>query len=211
MNEYFFSNEATDQLVETLAERLLNGAVVLLPTDTVYGLAVSPEHPDAVDRLYSIKQRPRHKRLPNMMHSRDALLEAGLTLNETAEKLLTSPLIPGSVTLVLPFGSGKKPSWVGTFEDLAIRIPNEAYLLDVLARTGPLYVTSANVHGLETPPTAAETLKQLEEKPDVVMHGPERASTPSTIVRCIGTPEVLREGIIPSSEIYSLLQQERHH
>jgi len=87
--------------VDDIVECLENGGVVLLPTDTVYGLAVSPKFDKSIDRLFALKRRPRTVNLPIMVASDAELEPLGFEISESARRLLRSPLIPGSLTLAM--------------------------------------------------------------------------------------------------------------
>jgi L-threonylcarbamoyladenylate synthase len=192
----------TDFIVECLK----NGGVVLLPTDTVYGLAVSPEFDESIDRLFALKRRPRNVNLPIMVAS-DAELEAlGFEVSESARRLLRSPLIPGSLTLAMGFRSDYRPSWLAGRDEAAVRIPNDERLLSVLRKTGPLLVTSANAHSAETPDNVADILAQLDGAPDLSIDGGKLRTTASTLVNCrVDPPAIERLGVVPESEVLKYL------
>jgi L-threonylcarbamoyladenylate synthase len=94
-----------DGLINEIVECLGNGGVVLLPTDTVYGLAVSPNFDQSIDRLFALKRRPRNVNLPIMVASDAELEPLGFEVSESARRLLRSPLIPGSLTVAMVFRS----------------------------------------------------------------------------------------------------------
>src|ERR1043166_2154602 len=148
--------------VDDIVECLENGGVVLLPTDTVYGLAVSPKFDKSIDRLFALKRRPRTVNLPIMVASCADLEPLGFEISESARRLLRSPLIPGSLTLAMGFSSDYRPHWLIGRDEAAIRIPNDDRLLAVLRRTGPLLVTSANAHSADTPDNIRDILAQLD-------------------------------------------------
>src|ERR1051326_4055227 len=91
--------------VDDIVECLENGGVVLLPTDTVYGLAVSPKFYKWMDRFFALKRRPRTVNLPIMVASDAEREPLGFQISESARRLLRSPLIPGSLTLAMGFSS----------------------------------------------------------------------------------------------------------
>lgn len=165
---------------------LLDGKVALLPTDTVYGLAASPLHPDGVDRIFMIKGRPKQVNLPIMVHTGDHLASLGFDINPFAKKLLHSPFIPGGLTLVLGFDPAlPRAPWLEGREEAAIRIPADQWLLQVLEGTGPLLVTSANAHGSKASMgNVAEILAEIHQQPDVVIDHGILSTIPSTIVNC---------------------------
>ena len=192
--------------VERIVECLQTGGVVLLPTDTVYGLAVSPEFDDSISRLFALKRRPRNVNLPIMVAS-DAELEAlGFEVSDSARRLLRSPLIPGSLTLAMGFSSDYRPAWLAGRDEAAVRIPNDERLLAVLRKAGPLLVTSANAHSAETPDNVADILAQLDGAPDLSIDGGTLHTTASTLVNCrVDPPAIERLGVVPESEVLKYL------
>lgn len=192
--------------IEEIVECLGRGGVVLLPTDTVYGLAVSPNFDQSIDRLFALKRRPRNVKLPIMVAS-DAELEAlGFKVSDSARRLLSSPLIPGSLTLAMGFSSDYRPAWLAGREEAAVRIPDDERLLSVLRKTGPLLVTSANAHSAETPDNVADILAQLDGAPDLSIDGGTLRTTASTLVNCrVDPPRIERVGVVPESEVLKYL------
>lgn len=189
------------------ARRVLGACgVVLLPTDTVYGLAVSPDHDDAIDRLFVLKQRPRQRNLPVMVDSPARLAPLGVAIGEGARRLLESDLMPGPLTVVLGFGHEGPCSWLEGRREVAVRIPSEPFMLDLLRAVGPLLVTSANLHGLPTMQTVADILLQLAQEPELAVDGGQRENVPSSLVNCaVDPPVVEREGIVSRSRIREIL------
>ena len=189
------------------AHRVLgSGGVVLLPTDTVYGLAVSPDHDDAIDRLFVLKQRPRQRNLPVMVDSPARLVPLGVRVGEGARRLLESDLMPGPLTVVLGFGHEGPCSWLEGRHEVAVRIPADPFMLELLRTAGPLLVTSANLHGLPTMQTVADILLQLEHEPALAVDGGRREGVPSSLVNCAVEPPVIeREGIVRQSRIMEIL------
>lgn len=192
--------------IEEIVECLGRGGVVLLPTDTVYGLAVSPNFDQSIDRLFALKRRPRNVNLPIMVAS-DAELDAlGFNVSDSARRLLSSPLIPGSLTLAMGFSSDYRPAWLAGREEAAVRIPDDERLLSVLRKTGPLLVTSANAHSAETPDNVADILAQLDGAPDLSIDGGTLRTTASTLVNCrVDPPRIERVGVVPESEVLKYL------
>ena len=192
--------------IEKIVECLATGGVVLIPTDTVYGLAVSPNFDESISRLFALKRRPRNVNLPIMVAS-DAELELlGFEVSKAARRLLRSPLIPGSLTLAMGFSSDYRPSWLAGRDEAAVRIPNDERLLSVLRKTGPLLVTSANAHSAGTPDNVEDILAQLDGAPDLAIDGGTLRTTASTLVNCrIDPPAIERIGVVPESEVLKYL------
>jgi len=193
-------------MVQKIVTCLKSGGVVLIPTDTVYGLAVSPNFDKSIDRLFALKRRPRNVNLPIMVSSEAELEPLGFAISESAKRLLQSPLIPGSLTLAMGFRSDYQPRWLMGREEAAVRIPNDDRLLAVLRNTGPLLVTSANAHSAETPDNVQEILAQLDGAPDLTIDGGTLCTTASTLVNCrVDPPVIERIGVVPESEVLKYL------
>jgi len=192
--------------IEKAIASLKTGGIALLPTDTVYGLAVSPDFPDAVHRLARIKGRPSGQHFPIMVASPDDLIALGIEINQHATRLLNSQHVPGPLTLALGFRDGPLVPWLNDRVEVGIRIPDDARMLEILRKTGPLLVTSANKHGQPPGETIQVILAQLDESPDVIIDGGILHTVPSTLVNCRCQPPVVeRVGGIPEEEIQEIL------
>ena len=182
---------------EELVACLRGGGVVLVPTDTVYGLAVQPGNADAIERLFKLKNRPPERQLPVMVASAQHVAALGVTISRAAQKLLHSPFVPGALTIAFGFGEGVRPAWLDGRDEVAVRIPNHARMLAILRGAGPLFVTSANAHGQQTPSETAAILAQLHGAPDLVIEGGTIGVVPSTLVNCRREPPAIeREGVV---------------
>jgi L-threonylcarbamoyladenylate synthase len=176
---------------------LQRGDLVLMPTDTVYGVAADAFTPDAVTKLLAAKNRGRSMPVP-------VLIGEASTLNGLVQKLppvarqLADAFWPGGLTLVVEHA--RSLAWdLGEAEGtVAIRLPDDELTRELLAQTGPLAVSSANRSGRPAATTAQEAVDQLGEHAQVVLDGgPRTGSAASTIVDCTGpTPRLLRFGAI---------------
>lgn len=194
--------------INKIVETLQSGGVVLIATDTVYGLAAMPSIPEAVERVYALKERPRQMHLPIMVADLIDLEAMGLDVNQAATRLMYSSLVPGAVTLVLGFREdAKRPDWLQGREEVAVRIPDNERLLAVLRLTGPLLVTSANKHGSPSTPSRVEDiLAELNGSPNLVVEDGIGKEIPSTIVNFRGEPaKIERLGLITIDEINKVL------
>lgn len=184
---------------------LLDGGVVLLPTDTVYGLAVHPERPGAKAKLFAMKGRPGDRNLPVMVASVADLEKIGVIVTEAARRLFAA-FAPGPITVAMGLDIGMTPDWLDGRVEVGVRIPADPALLALLDAAGPLLVTSANRHGRETPATAVEVLAGLVEPPDLVIDGGPRPVVPSTLVNCnLPRPEIERLGVVTAQDIGKVL------
>lgn len=183
--------------VDAAVGALQRGELVVLPTDTVYGLAADAFSPGAVAALLETKGRSRDMPVP-------VLVGAWTTLDGLADEVTdrTRELVqahwPGGLTLVVR--AARSLSWdLGeTRGTVAVRMPLHPVALAVLARTGPLAVSSANRSGLPVAPDAAEAARQLGTAVSVYLDGGTSAGGPaSTIVDLTGElPRLLRVGAV---------------
>lgn len=191
---------------ERVVETLRGGGIVLLPTDTVYGLAVHPVHgAGALPRLFAMKRRPLSRNLPIMVASAGQAEALGADVTGPARRLLAA-FSPGPLTLALRLDQQAAPDWLAGRDEIAVRIPDDLLLLEVLRTVGPLLVTSANLHAQETPESMRQVLDQLDGEPDLALDGGVRATVPSTLVNCnLPNPAVERVGAVPADQIAKVL------
>jgi L-threonylcarbamoyladenylate synthase len=198
--------ERVREEVARAAECLLAGGVVLLPTDTVYGLAVHPEQDEAITRLFAMKGRPCSVNLPVMISSRDDITALGGVLSRAAELLLESKYVPGPLTLAVGVSAPDLAPWLRGRVEFAVRMPDDERLLAILRITGPLLVTSANLHSEQVRESVPEILSTLVSEPDLVINDGNRDTVPSTLVNCrLVPPMVERVGAVLEEEIEAIL------
>ena len=187
----------------TRARRSLEqGGVVLLPTDTVYGLAALPSDERALERLFRIKRRPRAHHLPFLIADAGQLAGLGAVVTTAARRLMAPPYMPGPLTVALAVDRERRPPWLEERDEVAVRMPDDPFMLALLAATGPLAATSANLHAAGTDRTVARILLQLAAAPDLAVDGGPRETVPSTVVNCaVDPPRVEREGVVPAASI----------
>ncbi|RFA14534.1 threonylcarbamoyl-AMP synthase [Subtercola boreus] len=188
------------------------GELVVIPTDTVYGLAADAFDPRAVQRLLDAKGRTRQSPPPVLIPDVRTLEALAESLSPAARELTTA-FWPGGLTIVVKARSSLMWDLGETHGTVALRQPNGPLALELLAETGPLAVSSANLTGQPAAASAAEALGMLGESVSVYLDSghPEADSAasssivalPSTIVDATHPEEVriIREGAIPSSEI----------
>lgn len=183
---------------------LLGGQMVVVPTDTVYGIAVRVDDGDALNRLFDLKGRDRAKPIAVLVASPDEAERLGIF--DERSRRLAEHFWPGAMTLVV----NRQPAFVhelgGGRGTIGIRCPNHRDMLDLLERTGPLAVTSANVSGATTPHTAAGVSAELGDQVALVVDGGTLGGAPSTVVDCTTEfPDVLREGPISRADLRAAL------
>ena len=173
------------------------GELVVLPTDTVYGIGADAFTPTAVDALLAAKGRGRDLPVPVLVSSAPMVSALAGELSEAGHKLVDA-FWPGSLTLVVRHTPGLAWDLGDTRGTVALRMPDHPVALALIAETGPLAVSSANRTGEPPATTAAAARDQLTEDVAVYLDGGTcAAGVPSTIVDLTGDrPRVLRQGAI---------------
>jgi L-threonylcarbamoyladenylate synthase len=184
---------------------LQEGGVVAFPTDTVYGLGAAVNLPQAVARVYEVKERPKNMPLPLLLADKSQIEEVAEPVPPIAW-LLAAKFLPGGLTIVL-FKSKSVPDTVtGGGKTVAIRIPAHPIPLALIRGVGtPIVGTSANLSGKPSALTAEEVYAQLDGRVDLIIDGGRcPGGRESTIVDLTGeTPIILREGAISQEELES--------
>ena len=178
------------------------GGLVVLPTDTVYGLGADAFTPEAVSGLLAAKGRGRNMPPPVLVGSVRAASALTETLGAFGQDLIDE-FWPGPLTLVFRASSTLKWDLGDTNGTVAIRMPLHPVALELLRRTGPLAVSSANKTGAAATTSAAEAEAQLGDSVDVYLDGGMCAdNVPSTIVDLTSSmPRVLRVGAVTIDQL----------
>lgn len=184
------------------------GELVVLPTDTVYGLGADAFDPVAVARLLEAKGRGREMPPPVLVGSPATLDALASQLPEWA-RTLVEHYWPGPLTIVVRQQGSLQWDLGETRGTVAVRMPHDKVALELLARTGPLAVSSANLTGMPAATNADEAAEMLSAQVAVILDGgPTSDDLPSTIVDCTGAqPRVLRAGAIGVAELRELLAE----
>ena len=192
--------------LEDAASALAGGELVVIPTDTVYGLAAGLGHPAAIAAIFTAKGRPPEKPIPVLGASVDQLSEIA-EFDDRARKLATR-FWPGPLTLIVPRAEGFTTDLGGDeTRTVGVRIPKEPRVLELLHMTGPLAVTSANRSGEAEATTLTEARAALGDSVAAYVDGGRCVGTPSTIVFLAGERRLLREGPIPSELVLQMLSE----
>ncbi len=184
-----------DAILQDATARLVSGGIVVIPTDTVYGLAAHPACAASVARLGTIKGRPTGKPIALLAADADAVRRSGAVFPPTAKRL-AERFWPGALTLVLDCG--------GVSE--GFRVPDHPFCRDLLAACGGLLrVTSANLSGAQPAVSAAQALADIGLEADLVVDdGLSPGGVASSVVRVtVDAVSLLREGAIAADLIYA--------
>ena len=195
-------------VIRYAAEFISRGRVVGVPTDTFYGLAADPFNLRAVERVYEIKSRLRHKPLSLLIENVDQADEFARPLPDDFH-LLARRFWPGPLTMIVPAASHLPLKVTANTGNVALRVPAaEIPLAVVRAAKIPITATSANLSGSVECTTAEEVRCQLEDRISLIVDGgqsPRNISSTIVHFREDGTWQILREGAIPTKDIVEAL------
>jgi len=191
-----------DRGIAAAIEAVKSGELVVMPTDTVYGLGADAFTPHAVSSLFTAKGRDRGAAPPVMVGSRHTLDGLVFTLPQTARDLVEA-FWPGPLTIIVEHSPTLQWDLGETGGQIAVRMPLHPVALEVLREVGPMAVLSANKGSQPAPTTAEEAREQLEYAVRVYLEaGPSMDPVPSTLVDLTGdVPRLLREGGIPVEKL----------
>jgi L-threonylcarbamoyladenylate synthase len=204
-----FDCEDPDQRATGLREAayaVRRGDLVVLPTDTVYGIGADAFTPAAVAALLAAKGRGRDMPVPVLVGSREVLTALIGELSAAAQAL-TDALWPGALTIVARHTPALAWDLGDAHGTVAVRMPADRLALDLLKDTGPMAVSSANRSGLPPATTCANAQAQLGDAVSVYLDGgPTTTSVPSTIVDVTAQPPVLlRRGWISEERLREIV------
>lgn len=216
----------SEESLQMAAQIINEGGVIVVPTDTVYGVACDPFNEAAVAKIYELKRRPRTKALQILMSGVGDLEKLGLYLPSPLD-ILAKKFLPGGYS---PIARAKKGSIASNLATLCkmnetdaqndaqaeatqgVRVPDCPELMQILRVTGPLAASSANRSGNESADSVEEAFAAFgNEIPLYLNAGPTRSHVASTVVGADSNDEdgivILREGVISEGEIREALRK----
>ena len=216
------SAPAPARALERAAAHVRAGGLLILPTDTVYGIGALASDAAGVSRLLAAKGRDRRMPPPVLVADPAQAADAVARLPDAARALIGA-FWPGALTLVLDARADLDWDLGESGGTVALRMPDHPLALELLRRTGPMAVTSANRTGLAPATDAAAALAAFPGRvaladdaaagphgADILLldGGPTPGPVPSTIVRLAGGspgPVVVREGVVPRAALAAVL------
>jgi L-threonylcarbamoyladenylate synthase len=182
--------------VDQTVAAIESGELVVIPADTVYGLACRPDREEAVGALSVLKGRSADQPIALVAASVDALLELIPELPPSRVRCGPFTLVLANPARRLSWLSGPRPDTIG------VRVPElSGVAAELLARVGVVAATSANLHGDPDPRRLDEVPAEIMGRVAAALDGGELPGTPSTVIDLTGlVPRVLREGAVPAVE-----------
>lgn len=196
---------ATPEGIARAAELLSRGAIVAIPTDTVYGVAIAGSRPDRLGALFELKRRPHDRLIPLLVSGMRQILDGGWVVDERTHRLVEQ-FWPGALTLVLASADGSATQ--------AFRAPDSPVALELIRASGALFATSANVSGEPDTLSGDDVLiafaTQQDELGAVLDAGPVPGGVASTVLDLSVSPaRVLREGPISREQLAVVVELDR--
>lgn len=200
-------DQPNDDLIDHAMMVLLEGGILGLPTDTVYGLAADATNEAAVDKLYNLRSKDSQKTLGVMIHHPD-MLDGLVTEVPPALEKVIEECWPGALTIILP----KQPTTlknVTSFDRIGVRIPSDRLCLSIIERVGrPIVVRNASANPMEPINSAEPMIEVFSNLIDCILDGGDCASSAgaSTVLTALGDQfEILREGGVSRKKLKDLL------
>lgn len=195
-------------IIELTAETILNHGLVVVPTETVYGLVCSAFDSEAVNRIYELKGRTFSKPLPVFFNGIPQITD-NLGEIPNSAKILFEKCSPGPLTVVLSCGKRLPVCITANTDTVGIRIPRSKFLISLIDKIGqPLASTSANRSNQPSYTDPNNIVTELGESVDLILDaGIYGSGLPSTVIDLTGeTPQVLREGEITENQLLEMLK-----
>jgi L-threonylcarbamoyladenylate synthase len=201
------TDDEREAAIDAAATAIRQGRLIVLPTDTVYGIAADAFSPDAVQSLLAAKGRGREMPPPVLVSAATTLDALAIGIPSYA-RALVEEFWPGALTIVCRQQSSLQWDLGETRGTVAVRMPDDEVALAVLERTGPLAVSSANLSGRSAARDADEAEAMLGDSVEVIVDaGTTLGAEASTIVDCTGSEgRILRRGAISLDELNAVLE-----
>lgn len=191
--------------LEAVAQAITADQPIVFPTDTVYGIGGNPASRAAVDAVLAAKGRGRQMPPPVLLANPQQVEIVAKNVPDVAYRLMEA-FWPGPLTLILSTGQGVKYDLGNLPDTIAVRMPDHPVALQILERTGPLAVTSANLTGQPPATDCAQAVEYFGNQVALYFDGGATAgNVPSTIVSCVDEVKILRLGKLTETEIFEVV------
>jgi L-threonylcarbamoyladenylate synthase len=183
-----------DDDVARVVDALERGEVVVIPTDTVYGLGADPRSPEAMQALFALKERPEGVPIAVLIDSIEQAREL-IVISDVVEELAATHW-PGALTIVAP-AVEEHGLHIGSSTTVGVRLPDDDLVRAIAARFGPIAATSANRHGEPTITDPRDLAAAFGTSVQVIIDGGVLEGLASTVVDTTNDAvSVLRQGVV---------------
>lgn len=190
--------------MKNAADIVKGGGIIIFPTDTAFGIGCRIDNPEAVDRLFKIRRRPRTQPMPVLVSSTELALTYLDSPSDIVRRFMKD-YWPGALTIVAPCKKNAVYSPIrGGGETVGLRMPNHPVILKIIEEAGvPILGPSANFHTEPTPYSMADLNPKLVKLVDYVVQGDCTVKKPSTVVDCSVDPhKIIRQGAVKLDNIH---------
>ncbi len=196
------STSEIENKIEEGKKAISEGGIVIYPTETAYGIAADALNPEAVDKVFEAKKRPREKGLTAIVDSLETAKNHA-HISELEEKIIEE-FMPGPLTLV----ADKKCSIPENLNQKFVFRISSGEIADKLSENGPITATSANISGAQTSYSVESISKELLEKADTVIDRGKLDKKPTSTIAEVENGEILvhREGPVSKEELEEVLE-----
>lgn len=181
-SQTFLLKNISDSKLKSLGEQIKNGAVAVIPTDTIYGIVSTALHHSPVEKVYKLRKRTSSKPMIILIESEKQIADLGVNLSETQMEMLAK-LWPAPLSIVIDVDSKKLNYLHRGKKSLAFRKPDNEFLLKLLKISGPIVAPSANFEGEESATTVDEAIRYFEDSVAFYVDGGVLKSKPSTVAQ----------------------------
>ncbi len=188
-------DNSVDQAIKVLEQ----GGIVIFPTDTAFAIGCRMDDQEAVERLFTIRKRPKTQAVPVLVDTVKMAQDYLEPIPKDVIDNLIEPYWPGALTIVLKCKEQKVPALVrGGGNTLGVRIPNHSIDRVIIHGVGvPILGPSANFHGEKTPFAVSDLEQELIKQVDYVVEGECTTKQASTVIDCSVKPwQIIREGAL---------------
>lgn len=194
-------------IMKEIIDVINNDGIVIMPTDTIYGIVAKATNEDVIKRVYSLKRRDDRKPMLILVSDNEMLKDYVSSINELEQTLIDN-LWPGPLTIIFD-KKNISDLLTGGLPTVGIRIPNNKEMFDIISSVGvPLLSTSVNLSGEKSATCVSNINKTMLDNVDFVYDNGECNDVPSTIIRVVnGEVKILREGIISKEKIENVINK----
>ncbi len=177
-------------------EKLLDGGIGILPTDTLYGIVGKAELPMTVERIYEVRKRDLDKPFIVLIAFIDDLQKFNINIDADTRKILER-VWPGKVSVVLPCPDERFEYLHRGTKTIAFRVPNKEDLHELLREVGPLVAPSANIQGFPPAETLEQAKRYFGDDVDFYVEGDLPDNVPSPLIKIENGKAIVLRGSMP--------------
>ncbi|MGN1182776.1 MAG: L-threonylcarbamoyladenylate synthase [Faecalibacillus sp.] len=189
--------------IEDVVKVLQRGDVVAFPTETVFGLGVKFGNINDLQKIYELKNRDRSKAVTLMLAKKEDISQYAYVGHQV--KKVIDAFMPGMITLILKKKDLIDDNYTAGLQTIGIRIPDDPFVLALLAKVGPMLVTSANISGNPALLNDQDVYQQFHDRIPLIVKGKCVNNLASTVVQVDKEVKVLRQGLISKEMIEEVL------